>query len=168
MFSYRRPRDHGTILVVPELESISFQVSASSDDPAGPVQVIPIVSGKSLIERVAKFERSQAFTPAGEYSGLIPAHFRFGDLIEYYLGIEPRQSPKAGYAWLLGCDCGEVGCWPLTARIVVNGRTVTWSNFSQDHRPTWDYTDFGPFIFDRAAYDAAILAAAETIETGLA
>jgi hypothetical protein len=38
---------------------------------------------------------------------------------------------------------------------------VIWSGFEQPHRsparpPTWSYTNLGPFVFDRAAYEAAL------------
>jgi hypothetical protein len=31
---------------------------------------------------------------------------------------------------LLGCDCGEVGCWPLEARIIADAETVIWTGFA--------------------------------------
>ncbi len=85
-----------------------------------------------------------------------PSQFRFGDLTKYYLGSETQQWPQPGHAWLLGCDCGEVGCWPLTAQATVTEQTVMWSDFGQPHRPNWNYDGFGPFTFDRVSYDEAV------------
>jgi hypothetical protein len=34
-------------------------------------------------------------------------------------------------AGLLACGCGEVGCWPLEARIITGAGTVTWTGFAQ-------------------------------------
>ena len=82
-----------------------------------------------------------------------------------YLGLEAEQWPKPGHAWLLGCDCGEVGCWPLEARISLTDETVMWSDFSQPHRDAWNYTDFGPFRFARDQYEAAIRDAVSTISS---
>jgi hypothetical protein len=48
------------------------------------------------------------------------------------------------------------GCWPLEARVVIDEETVTWNSFRQPFRPQRDYSDFGPFTFDRREYEAAI------------
>lgn len=122
----------------------------------GPVQIVPEVNGRSLVDLVTEFEESRSFTPAGGYAGLVPAHFTFGDLARYYLGEEPEQWPKPGHLWLLGCECGEVGCWPLEARVTATDETVAWSNFHTPQRAGRDYTGFGPFLFARDHYDLAV------------
>jgi hypothetical protein len=35
-------------------------------------------------------------------------------------------------------------------------RQGTGDSFRQPHRPDWDYSGFGPFVFDRAQYDEAL------------
>ncbi|MFB2597476.1 hypothetical protein ACEXQE_06775 [Herbiconiux sp. P17] len=105
---------------------------------------------------MAEFEAGFDDRPVGGYGGIVPRHFRFGDLTAYYLGLEEKQWPAPGKVWLLGCECGEVGCWPLSAEVAVTDATVVWSGFSQPHRPQRDYMRFGPFEFDRAQYDAAV------------
>lgn len=124
--------------------------------PDGAGCLIPEVDGTSLITLIGSYEYVHGYDPAGGYSGLVPEHFDFGDLSHYYLGTEANQWPKIGEAWLLACDCGEVGCWPLAARITVDDTTVTWSTFQQPHRPEWDYSAFGPFKFGRRQYEKAI------------
>jgi hypothetical protein len=124
--------------------------------PTGPLTLTPVVDGRSLTELVGEFESRQGYSPAGGYAGLVPGNFRFGDLPRYFLGQEEGQWPKPGYAWLLGCDCGEAGCWPLEARIVTDAETVTWTGFAQPYRRAWDYQGFGDFIFDRAPYEHAV------------
>ncbi|MBE9604074.1 hypothetical protein IAI18_04295 [Acetobacteraceae bacterium H6797] len=37
---------------------------------------------------------------------------------------------------------------------------VTWHRFTQPHRPARDYTAFGPFTFERQAYERAVALAA--------
>jgi hypothetical protein len=86
----------------------------------------------------------------------VPSYFNYGDLRGHFLGNQARQWPRQGHAWLLACDCGEVGCWPLTARVIALADIVSWDNFSQDHRPNWDYSGFGPFRFQREQYERAI------------
>src|SRR5690606_20665680 len=90
-----------------------------------------------------------------------PEHFDFGDLRAYYLGAGVRQRPDAGSAWLLGCTCGEVGCWPLSARVSAGEDRVEWAGFSQPHRPDWVYEDLGVFAFERHQYERAVSTAIE-------
>lgn len=138
---------------------VAFQVTAEA-----PKQVVPVVNGRSLVDLVAEFERAQGWQPVGGYSGLIPDHFRFGELTQYYLGREARQWPEQGRAWLLGCDCGEVGCWPLDARIELPDQHVVWQGFRQPHRPHRDYQAFGTFVFAREAYERAVRAAVAALD----
>lgn len=123
--------------------------------------LVPHIDGKSLADLVAVYESDRGYEPAGGYAGLIPTHFDFGELTLYYEAKETQQWPRPDHAWLLGCDCGEVGCWPLTARITVTSQTVTWSNFEQEHRPSRDYNGFGPFVFDHTQYANAVAEAVE-------
>ena len=140
--------------------ALSFEVVTVE---GGARALVPKIDGQSLVDLVAGYESRRGYEPSGGYAGIIPAHFNFGDLTLYYEAQEDQQWPSPGHAWLLGCDCGEVGCWPLTARIVVTPAEVTWSEFSQEHRPEWDYEGFGPFVFDRDQYAGAVAHAAETV-----
>ena len=56
---------------------------------------------------------------------------------------------------LLGCGCGEWGCWPLTAVVEVDDEQVRWSEFRNGHRD-WDLRGLGPFVFERSQYVAAL------------
>jgi len=118
--------------------------------------ITPVVGGRLLTEVVADFETRRDYRPAGGYDGLVPGTGRLGDLTRYYLGQDNGQWPAPGYAWLLGCDCGEPGCWPLKARITSDTTTVVWTDFTQPHRDSWDYTGLGPFVFGREQYEAAV------------
>ncbi|GAA1720021.1 hypothetical protein [Propioniferax innocua] len=128
------------------------------------LEVVPHVDGSSLIELVAAFESSQGFTPSGAYGGLIPDFINCGDLNAYYLGRSKIQWPEPGRrAWLLGCDCGEVGCWPFEAEITETDGTVVWTGFRQPCQPGWNYSSFGPFVFDAAEYREAVAQAASRV-----
>lgn len=60
-------------------------------------------------------------------------------------------------ASLLGCSCGEVGCWPLQVSVMLNEKTVVWSDFLQPFRPEATiFEGFGPFTFHRAGYEAEV------------
>jgi hypothetical protein len=135
-------------------------VSFSMQHFQGALAITPTVNGISLIEMVSAFEREQGFDPAGGYGGLIPRWFNYGCLANYFLGnFEPNSYfAKMGGAYLLGCDCGDVGCWPLAAHIQTGGESVKWTSFRQPHRPERDYSGFGPFVFDADQYRKAVCA----------
>lgn len=118
--------------------------------------MVPVVNGRTLMDLVTEFEVTRNYEPPGGYGGLVPAFFNFGDLRAYLLGLDNGQWPRPGTAWLLGCDCREVGCRPLEAKVDAGPTCVVWSNFSQPFRLGRDYGGFGPFVFDREQYEAAV------------
>ena len=61
-----------------------------------------------------------------------------------------------GRSYVLMCECGEPGCWPLAARVTLSDQTVTWADFRQPHRPQWSYEGLGPFVFERGQYESAL------------
>ena len=136
------------------------QVSFSVQPFEGTISITPVVDGTPLPEIVAAFEREQGFEPAGGYGGLIPEWFNYGALDKYFLGDFEKDSyfSRMDRVYLLGCQCGEVGCWPLIARIRTEGESVVWDSFEQPHRKDRDYSGFGPFVFDPEQYREAIAA----------
>jgi hypothetical protein len=140
--------------------SIAFVVRPREDLrghlQAGPAEVVPIVDGVELTDRVHEFERERRMeTRAVSYGGLIPSFFKFGSMGDHYLGTASPAGHR-GKIPVLGCECGEWGCWPLLARVIVGDTTVTWTDFEQPYRPDRDYRSFGPFTFSRADYESAI------------
>jgi hypothetical protein len=93
---------------------------------------------------------------AGAYAGLTCV-----DLVRWpsrhFLG-SPTLPGVDGGTVLLGCDCGDWGCWPLSAQVDPTPATVAWRDFRNEHRPAWDLTALGPFAFDRARYEASLRA----------
>ena len=136
------------------VHSIGFTVRR--DTKLGVSWVTPTIDGRSLRDLISSYESAQGYSPGGAYDGLVPEHFDFGDLHEHLLGRGSEQSQEPGHASVLGCDCGEVGCWPLDVAVTVTTNEVTWSRFAQPHRPEWDYSGFGSFTFDRSSYEAAV------------
>ncbi|HEY7846921.1 MAG TPA: hypothetical protein VIC83_01870 [Candidatus Limnocylindria bacterium] len=47
------------------------------------------------------------------------------------------------------------GCWPVTARVAVDGRTITWDQLESEQAPTRDFSSLR-FTFDRDQYEAEI------------
>ena len=136
------------------MTSIDFQVRPFEDDNDCHV-VTPVVAGVVLVGLVEEFERRQLFEPSGGYGGLIPEWFRFGSALTHFLAADGAYLDE-GRVPLLGCTCGEWGCWPLLVRITLDDEKVTWSDFRQPHRPDRDYSGFGPFVFKRRDYFDAI------------
>ncbi len=145
------------------LAVVEFRVTI---DPAGPAEFQPFVDGTALVDRVATYESEQGYKPVGGYVGLVPAHFTVGDLAAYLRGEPAGAWPKRGRCWLLGCACGEAGCWPLEAGVVATTQTVTWSDFAQPFRSERSYEGFGPFVFGREQYDAALADAISQLGDG--
>jgi hypothetical protein len=114
------------------------------------------VDGVDLVELVGAYERARGLHPAGGYGGLVPAFSRFGPMTDHFLGGAEEGGRRPDKVPVLGCACGEWGCWPLLARIEADEDRVTWSAFAQPHRPAWDYAGFGPLAFRRAQYAAAL------------
>jgi hypothetical protein len=121
-----------------------------------------LIDGRDLIDIVRSVEGTFAAAEghpklAGAYAGLQPEEW--ANLPEQY---------GDGRAAVLACECLEVGCWPLRAKITVEAATVTWSDFEQPHR-AWTYESLGPFRFDRTEYEQEIarITAAERPERSL-
>jgi hypothetical protein len=134
------------------------------------VAAVPEVNGESLIALVRAAElpsAEQSGTPslAGAYGGLPPAVVRgpssilLGRSEPTAEGPDPRLYVHGERVTLLACRCGDPGCWPLQARLGLEETRVTWSEFAQPHRSTWNLSRFGPFVFDRAQYEQALEAA---------
>ena len=85
-----------------------------------------------------RYEADRGYEPWAGYAGIALEHYDFGHLQRYFLGQEVGSWTEDGDAWLLGCNCGEVGCWPVAVRISVSADTYTWSHFGQPHREEWD------------------------------
>jgi hypothetical protein len=135
------------------------KITFLSNDIGGGVAALTVcIDGIRLSDLAKAFETAKGYNdPAGGYGGIVPAHSRLGPLDSYFLGLEePVEAGGPGEIYALFCECGEAGCWPLTARVAISPESVRWGGFSQPHRLARDYSDFGPFTFDREQYVAAV------------
>ena len=114
-----------------------------------------VVNGRDLVDLVGTFERGFDAEVAGGYQAL-PAEEVLPPSQLLLGGPHPLYHYPEGRVALLACECGEIDCWPLIARIDVEEDRVIWHHFAQPHRPQWSYANFGPFVFDRAAYEATL------------
>ncbi|HKH23013.1 MAG TPA: hypothetical protein VKA88_05280 [Solirubrobacterales bacterium] len=145
------------------MDEVSFELAPAGEGFAEDLKQIRIeVNGTELPELVREVELPAAREEgdealAGGYVGLVPGYVRV-DLASQFLGGGGARLYEDAdeRTQLLGCGCGEVGCSPLLARITVTDDTVTWQDFEQPQREDWDYSDLGPFTFDRAQYERAL------------
>lgn len=129
---------------------IRFEYARDHDHE--PHEIAIRIDGTDLTELIDTFEIGAGMRPAGDaYGGLVPAYFRFGSMDDHFHGRSTNAKTP-----VLGCECGEWGCWPLMTRIIVLHDVVLWDSFEQPFRPDRDYTGFGPFRFERHRYDAAV------------
>jgi hypothetical protein len=146
------------------MNTIQFMVQPHREgDWSSGVRII--VDGQDLTQFVRATELPFASlegrdSMAGKYAGLSP-----DGLVppsKHFLGVPA----KAWYDYdsriqIMGCECGEVGCWPLVCKILINEKSVVWSDFLQPHRAegrkgvVWSYPDL-MFEFDRRQYESAL------------
>ena len=145
------------------MDTIEFKTSASELWPGRQIDIF--INGDNLIDLVREVELPFAEAEgspsiAGGYAGLPSASHLPPS--RHFMG-QSSNSTRNRSVHLLTCrDCGEHGCWPLVADILVEDDTIIWKNFQQPHRSKperlWLYDDFGPFVFDRSQYEAALMA----------
>jgi hypothetical protein len=134
--------------------SLTFEIGASAH---GATVIVPRIDGQSLIDLITAYEAVRKFDVVGGYGGLIPESFNYGPLERYFFeGWVERKPDTLPWLWLLGCECGEVGCWPLSCTVEARDDVVIWRDFGNEHRPERDYAGFGPFAFERAAYERVL------------
>jgi hypothetical protein len=113
-----------------------------------------LVNGRDLRSVVCELEATTAATsgsagPAGAYQYLSGYRFPTG-LFEG----RPQDADllREDRVALMGCDCGDVGCWPFLASITQETDVVQWSEFRQPFRPGWTYDGLGSPRFDAEDY----------------
>jgi len=138
--------------------TLSFAVEPLNAPTQMVLATIPVIDGRRLTDILIEFERKHGFTPAGAYGGLVFEQFNFGPLGRYF-----RQDfdadDKAFWAdgiYVLGCECGEVGCWPVKCFVTSDRTTIVWDRFWQPQRPDRVYAELGLFVFDATQYVNAV------------
>jgi len=151
--------------LVRKMDVIQFaRVKGENGALSGEVHIL--INGRDLVQLIGEHERPFAVAEgspslAGAYVGLSAVHT--APPSGHFLGAPSWDIYRYGdKIQVLGCDCGEPGCWPLVCRIEVTAESVTWWDFEQPHRSgskgdrRWRYDGLSPFVFDRKAYEAAL------------
>ena len=136
------------------VDSIAFRLVKRAGGSSIEIEIAgrPLQELARLIELpYAKAEGSPSI--AGGYEGLAPDQINRDRA--HFLGSPVATWFEDGDTVLLGCDCGEWGCWPLTALVAATDAEITWSRFRTGHRD-WDLSGLGPFRFHRSEYEAAL------------
>jgi hypothetical protein len=123
----------------------------NSEDSTTDYEVNFYIDGRSFIEMVKEFESPFADDLAGQYR--ISVYEGTKDVLLGRLGEYGEENDKTE---LLICTCGCSGCWPLATRIRIEENRALWDRFEQPHRKNWDYSGFGPFVFDLDEYNREI------------
>lgn len=145
------------------MDAIRFETGERDDPSHGLVDAVAVfVNGRNLVDILREVELPFATREgrpdlAGSYVGLppeevfLPSPRLLGEPATFYDrdGTEDKVS-------VLGCGCGDVGCWPFRVKIALRDDVVLWSDFEQPHRRAWRYDELRPFVFDRARYLSAL------------
>jgi hypothetical protein len=113
-------------------ENIEVPVSGTVD------RVDVFVNGRNLVDILRDIEMPFAAREgkphlAGDYAGLppeeifLPSSRLLGDPSTYYDYLDGKFA-------VLGCVCGDVGCWPFRVRIELREDVMIWDGFEQPHR----------------------------------
>ena len=121
------------------------------------VLLTPIIGGRSLVDLVTDYEEGRGWELAGIHDGLVLDELQVENLREHLLQGKPSSPHDAGVA-VLGCTCGVNECLPFLAEVRLTDEQVLWGGFQYELAAglSWDYSDFGPFVFDRAQYEVAL------------
>jgi hypothetical protein len=136
------------------LSEIRFSIGPRA--PSG-ILLTPIIDGRSLVDLVTDYEEAQDWELAGIHDGLVLDEWQLEDFLEYLLHCKPNSPHDAGIA-VLGCTCGVNECLPFLAKVRITDDQVWWEGFRNPLAAglSWDYSDFGPFVFDRAQFEVAV------------
>jgi len=147
-------------------DTFSLQIEERENEMESLVyEIVSIfVNGRNLIDILKEVEMPfarQEGSPdiAGGYAGLRPEEIFFPSR---RLLDEPETCSSDEKVAVLGCECGEIDCWPFLVRITARDDVVIWSDFEQPHRSghfvgrPWSYEQLQSFLFDRARYMAEL------------
>lgn len=152
-----------THVVQPELGTVTTAVESEtriSVEPWAPTGTLltPFVDGRSFVDLVTEYEESHGWEDAGIRKGLVLGKEDFQDLPQYLLHARTLLQFGTTGTVLIGCSCGNIDDGPFFANVLVAHNQVTWREFRNPMADDleWDYSDLGPFVFDRGQYEQAI------------
>lgn len=176
--SRRRPRPHGPKLhfeaklesiaqlwcrdtwkrrIENRMNRISFAIISIPLHTSVWPEIVAEVDGVALTLLAKTYETEHELKPVGNYGGLCPIHYRFGDWDDYFHGYRKSGMSVPDKVALLNCNCGVFTCWPLLATVETDFEVVVWKDFEHPFHRDRDYSGLGPFVFDWYAYEDAVV-----------
>lgn len=145
------------------MNSVAFEIGRSEHArDTGEVRIL--IDGVDLRLLAEKAELASAAAEgnaslAGSYAGL-RADGHVLPPSQHFLGrVESGLYEYGRRVQVLGCECGEPGCWPLVCRVEADKDWVVWSDFERPYRRgAWKHDGLGPFMFARAQFEEALRA----------
>jgi hypothetical protein len=116
------------------------------------------VNDEPLVQMVRRWEL-QLVGPAGEthLAGAYRPLWGYGFERGLFFGRPASENLDYGdRVALMGCVCGDVGCWPFLASIEVTEDEIAWTAFRQPHRRRWNYARLPRLLFERSQYEFAV------------
>lgn len=139
------------------MDTINFKVEHSDEHN---IQILNIfVNNENLVDLIKEFEMQHDPSIAGRYEGL--SIYSIYNLKEHFTGRlnENDVFNYQGKTQIIGCNCGEPGCWPLLVKIIEEDEKIIWSEFEQPYRAKesaggyWNYSNFKSFEFIKNQYE---------------
>ncbi|HXY26839.1 MAG TPA: hypothetical protein VEH82_00990 [Acidimicrobiales bacterium] len=117
----------------------------------------PILDGRSLIDLLTDYQEARGSELAAIHDALVLDESQLEDIPEHLLH-GTRSSPHDAGTAALGCTCGVNDCIPFLAEVRITDDQVSLGGFRNPLAAglSWDYSDLGPFVFDRAQYEVAL------------
>ncbi len=143
------------------MDAIRFRIERTDTPAWGPVDAVSIfINDRNLVDLAREAEFPSAAREgkprlAGNYIGL-PAEAVFLPSRRFLGFPEGCYDDWGGRISVLGCVCGVVGCWPLQVRITATEDRVIWKDSKHPYRKDRRQDRLGPFVFDRAGYEAEL------------
>lgn len=123
-----------------------------------------VINGQSLWEKVGK-PRDLVSVICYEYAleETIKAANR---LLQAEKAVIPA---KQDVSLFICSECGDFGCGAVTAMVVREGHSIIWKDFGfendyEHNILTDDYKQIGPYAFDFADYETALLQAIDSLK----
>lgn len=120
------------------------------------VKEIEITCIAKECEEYSPEDDENSYSVAGDYIPLpiymikFPSRYLLDEPKDFTYGIN-TSNPMKSKTTLLGCKCGIIECWFLSAKISLTESKVTWSDFQNFYRDNWEYNL--SFTFDRKQYE---------------
>ncbi|MCH2192928.1 hypothetical protein [Kordia sp.] len=112
-----------------------------------------LIDGKSLYD-MCQMEDYDQITPFGWDVNLEEEK----KMIQQFLGNKRNEELESGRVKVFVCaECGDIGCGATTIEISEKQDEIIWSNFGDENNyekeiDFFNYTDIGPFKFEKIAY----------------